>query len=262
MRRGFSLGTVAVATVLAVCFSGVASATSLAPGTPFVEDFVLGGTVPGKWGAPAFGTPALVSWSLMPGTGELGDGFSSPVGPITALAAFMPAGFHAAITAAFASWTVGTGLTFIEVADSGLDWNDPLAVSGDIRLGGEVFDGPGGVLAHGFFPPANGSTAAGDIHFDIAELWKLGFGGAGFDIEWVAAHEIGHAIGLEHTAVPASLMNPFYTEGFSGPQADDIAGATFIYGPGGTTPPIPEPATMTLLGLGLVGLAYRRKRAA
>lgn len=71
---------------------------------------------------------------------------------------------------------------------------------------------------------------AGDIHFDTADTWKIGFGGAGFDIFQVMAHEIGHAIGLDHTGVSGSLLEPFYSEAFSGPQAEDIAGAQAIYG--------------------------------
>ena len=121
-------------------------------------------------------------------------------------------------------------------------------------------DGAGGTLAHGYYPPANGLTAAGDIHFDIGDTWKLGFGGGGFDIFQVAAHEIGHAIGLDHTAVPASLMNPFYTEVFAGPQADDIAGAVFIYGAAVSTPE----GGSTLLLFGIIGMALaplRRRMA-
>lgn len=48
--------------------------------------FNLGPTSPGKWGPPAFGTGATVTWSLIP-TGTACDG-----GPCTSFADAMPAG--------------------------------------------------------------------------------------------------------------------------------------------------------------------------
>jgi hypothetical protein len=42
---------------------------------------------------------------------------------------------------------------------------------GDIRIGAHVFDGTSNVLAHAYYPPPNGATAAGDAHFDSSENW-------------------------------------------------------------------------------------------
>jgi len=197
------------------------------------DDFVVGPTSPGKWGSPVPRTEATVTYSFMPTGTDCSDEFFGCT--VTAFADFMPTGFQTEIQNAFAAWSAVANLTFLQVPDDGAPFNAPTS-SGEIRLGGHTFDGPFGTLAHGYYPPVNGLTAAGDIHFDSEETWKIGFGGSGFDIFQVAAHEIGHAIGLDHTDVPNSLMNPFYTEAFRGPQADDIAGARFIYGPFDTVP--------------------------
>ncbi len=144
-------------------------ATAVVLAAPLASQaFVLGPTTPGKWGPPAFGTGAVVTYSYM-ATG-VSCAAEAAGCTITSFADFMPAGYVAAVASAFASWSAVADLTFIEIPDAGEAFN-AAGASGDIRIGGHVFDGPSGVLAHGFYPPANGLTAAGDIHFDVAEAW-------------------------------------------------------------------------------------------
>jgi hypothetical protein len=152
----------------------------------------------------------------------------------------------AAITEAFALWAAVTPLTFTEVADCGLPFNHPGCATPDIRIqfgagnhgDSFPFDGPLKVLAHAFFPPPNGVTAAGDAHFDEDELWSDDLPPSGFDLVTVAAHEIGHSLGLNHAQTSkcpdpvtgvSSLMCPFYTGAHRFLAQDDIEGIQEIY---------------------------------
>lgn len=242
------------------------------------QAFVLGPTSPGKWGSPTLGTGATVTYSFMPtGVSCAAEGFGCT---IAAVGDFGPSSavWRAEISAAMAAWSAAADIKFVEVPDSGEAFNAP-QLSGDIRIGGHVFDGFGGTLAEGYFPPVNGASGAGDLHFDVSECWEAAFDGAGdgcFSIFQVAAHYLGHILGLDHSGVPASLMNPFYTEAFAGPQDDDKAGVAFLYGPAASAPGggggggggsgggggtgVPEPMTLALLGVGLAAAALARRR--
>ena len=137
------------------------------------------------------------------------------------------------VVQAFALWAEVSPLTFTEVSVAG-DADIIVSFEIDAHGDGASFDGVNGILAHAFFPPPSGDFA-GDIHFDDAETWSgdaRDSSGQPIDLVTVAAHEIGHSLGLSHTNVAGALMEPIYTGSHRFLAQDDIDGIQALYGIG------------------------------
>jgi hypothetical protein len=90
---------------------------------------------------------------------------------------------------------------------------------------GEPFDGAQGTWSrhHGGLGHARSPQLGGEIHFDAGERWNCG------DLLLMASlHQIGHAIGLNPSRDPQSVMFPLYRLELG---ADDILGLQQIYRP-------------------------------
>jgi hypothetical protein len=183
-----------------------------------------------------------ITYSFMP------DGAKMDKGSNTLFATFNQIAPTAAWEQVFADqlnrWASvsNTHVAFVVHADAGLAFNyagaaqnDPSA--GDIRIGAHRFDGPSKVLAHTYYPPPNGRTAAGDSHYDSAEAWVLtggsaplsgGSGGSGGGRGGVGNLEVGEPE-LDHApivldparAVPARATSVTPTRA-SAPASDDL----------------------------------------
>ena len=92
------------------------------------------------------------------------------------------------------------------------------------------FDGPNGTLAWAYLPPRPNYTGQLLMKFDTEELWSDGHN-AGMLLKNVAAHEIGHILGLPHSSVSGALMAPYYSpEVFEPQENDDIPRIQELYG--------------------------------
>lgn len=136
------------------------------------------------------------------------------------------------IARALATWQSVANINIAPVSDDGRDFNT-LGVAqgdtrfGDIRFGGYAFPGNTTTLAQTYFPPPNGSTAAGDV--EVNTSMDFNFGSA-YDLFSVLLHETGHSLGLDHPKNPDVVMAANYGGVRTGLTDGDIAGIQAIYG--------------------------------
>ncbi|KAF1477897.1 Stromelysin-1, partial [Eudyptula minor novaehollandiae] len=155
-----------------------------------------------------------------------------------------------AIAKAFQLWSSVTPLRFTRLYSGQAD----IMISFAAGFHGDFysFDGPGGTLAHAYAPSTG---IGGDAHFDEDENWTKFTTNNGYNLFLVAAHELGHSLGLGHSNVFGALMYPIYmardTRDYRLPQ-DDIDGIQALYGSPRESPALPtkafhpqEPTEMT-----------------
>ena len=183
-----------------------------------------------KWGDSALGSGATVTYALVHRqsrfVGARNCAGMRPVEPLLSRIKLPSKRFMAEVETAFALWSKAANINFTPAAD---------AADADILIGLQTE--PRGRAFTNVSYVRQGAEGARRIDRSLICLnprqpWKVGFDGdiEVYDLRYTLAHEIGHAIGLDHPAVMGQLMGFRYEENFRGPQQGDIGGAVALYG--------------------------------
>ena len=140
---------------------------------------------------------------------------------------FVPSVWDREIKKSFDCWTKVTNLSF-EMTDK-IEESDIIIGSSGRRR--SSFGKSGGVLAWAQLPSSRDYDGQLWSMFDSAENWTLAPEEAGTLFRAVCAHEIGHLLGLGHSAFDTALMYPYYNSNIEVPQMqDDIPRIQRLYG--------------------------------
>lgn len=136
-----------------------------------------------------------------------------------------PSVFRAEVKAAFEMWEMVADIDFREV-------EDPAAAQ--ILIGAQS-NPEGRAFADVRYVPGEKQFREIDrslICLNPTKPWKVGFDGnlKVYDVRYTMAHEIGHAIGLDHPEPSGQVMSHRYQESFRSLQVGDVKGAVQIYG--------------------------------
>jgi hypothetical protein len=177
-------------------------------------------------GAVGQSVPKIGHWGAIGGNPNLQYAFVNVSEKLPAAAA------QAEVVRALNTWSKYVQVTWTETSDTTADQTVAIMFATGAHGDGYPFNGPGGVVAHTFYPyPVSSEPIAGNMHFNNDENWQIG---ANLDLYSVALHETGHALGLGHSDEPGAVMYPYYHQ-VTGLSAEDIGAIQSLYATQGSS---------------------------
>jgi hypothetical protein len=193
----------------------------------------------------AWPNPALITISFVPdgsliSSGSDGNVYSNLFATFNSHPGWTTANWEKIILKAAQSWAQVTDINFAVIPDNGTplgqgDYQQGDPGMGDIRIAGYDFGAGNPDLAYAYQPPpANNYSAGGDIQFNTGKPFNIG---STYDLYTVAAHEFGHALGLDESSVVSAIMYDTYVGVKNGLTGDDVAAIRSIYSNGNPRTP-------------------------
>jgi hypothetical protein len=183
-----------------------------------------------RWQKASDGQGPVISYSIVSDTTDFVGARNcrklTTLDELTGASQLLNAVVREEIAAAFAMWESVANLTFREA---------PHSSKANILIGAQV-EPEGWAFADVFYDALSSEQlkpiSKALICLNPTKRWKIGFDGdlQTYDLRYTIAHEIGHAIGLDHPSGAGQLMNYRYEERFRQLQPGDVQGALQLYG--------------------------------